>query len=61
MKQYNFLQDEWNGSPKTVWSRKKQNKLFFPIVVMPQRIIVSYFASRSDDKIIVTDDEIKIL
>ena len=28
MRQYNFLKDDWNGSPKTVWSRKKQNKLF---------------------------------
>lgn len=28
MAQYSFLKDEWDGSPKTVWSRKKQNKLF---------------------------------
>ena len=28
MKPYSFLRNDWDGSPKTVWSRKKQDKLF---------------------------------
>jgi len=28
MEPYSFLRDDWDGNPKTVWSRKKQKKLF---------------------------------
>ena len=28
MRPYIFLRDDWEGNPKTVWSKKKQQKLF---------------------------------
>lgn len=32
MKPYNFLNDNWDGNSKTVWSRKKQDKLFNQLI-----------------------------